>query len=310
MSVPLAPWTPLISFVIPTYNRATAVAAAVRSVLREWSEPKGSVEVIVVNDGSTDESSAVLNELSLLPNVTVVEFERNRGLAEARNTGVKLARGTWIALLDSDNELLQGVGPRLVEALSVLPSTVGVFWGGSLDSDGMPTVSHGSYGTLAGRDVVTRGLSGEHFSVIRTTLMRAVPYATSCGTHACEAAFWASVAQQTQFHVTNQPFQHYNTIGDDRICATENKIARASDFARCFELTAERLGGFAPLQAARAASRAALYACVADQWGQSIGMAFRALRLGPITKDVVLTTLLCIAGPSTARLAVRCRAEV
>lgn len=289
------------------------VAAAVRSVLREWSEPdgspNGSVEVIVVNDGSTDESSAVLNELALLPNVTVVEFEQNRGLAEARNTGVRLARGAWIALLDSDNELLQGVGAALVEALSALPPSVGVFWGGSIDSSGAPTVSHGSYGTLAGRDVVTRGLSGEHFSVIRTTLMRAVPYATSCGTHACEAAFWASVAQQTQFHITNQPFQHYNTIGDDRICATENKVARAGDFARCFELTAERLTRFAPRQAARAASRAALYTCIAGQWGQSIGMAVRALKHGAITKDVVLSLLLCFAGPSAARFAVRYRAE-
>ena len=86
-----------ISVVIPTYNRAALLPRALDSVL-EQSYP--ALEVIVVDDGSTDNSPDVLK--SYLPDITVIHQE-NMGVSAARNRGIRQARGEWIALLDSDD---------------------------------------------------------------------------------------------------------------------------------------------------------------------------------------------------------------
>lgn len=105
MSDPLAP-DALVSVVVPTYNRADYVGQTVESVL---SQTHPNVECIVVDDGSSDDT-----EGALAPYRDRIVFHRqeNRGLAGARNTGIRLARGAWVGFLDSD-DLWE---PRLIEA--------------------------------------------------------------------------------------------------------------------------------------------------------------------------------------------------
>lgn len=86
-----------ISVVIPTYNRAAEIAAAVDSVLAQTLSPH---EVIVVDDGSTDATAEVL--APLLDRIRLVR-KPNGGASSARNRGVIEATGDWIAFLDSDD---------------------------------------------------------------------------------------------------------------------------------------------------------------------------------------------------------------
>jgi glycosyltransferase involved in cell wall biosynthesis len=88
-----------ISVVIPTYNRARWVCCAVESALRQTAGP---VEVIVVDDGSTDGTGGVLGE-RFGGRIRYVRQE-NAGVSAARNTGIRAARGEWVAFLDSDDE--------------------------------------------------------------------------------------------------------------------------------------------------------------------------------------------------------------
>jgi len=88
---------PLISVVIPTFNRARCVGDAIESVLAQTCR---DYEVIVVNDGSTDDTSEVLAKFG--DRIGVVRQE-NQGVSEARNTGIRAARGEWVAFLDSDD---------------------------------------------------------------------------------------------------------------------------------------------------------------------------------------------------------------
>lgn len=92
------PATPLISVVIPTFNRAHCIARAVESVLNQTFT---DCEVIVVDDGSTDATTEVL-----APFASRIRLLRqaNAGVAAARNTGIRAARGRWIAFQDSDDE--------------------------------------------------------------------------------------------------------------------------------------------------------------------------------------------------------------
>lgn len=86
-----------VSVVIPVFNGAEFVADALRSVLAQTLAP---LEIIVINDGSTDQTASVLAEFS--GRITVVQ-QANRGLPATRNVGAQLARGTWLAFLDADD---------------------------------------------------------------------------------------------------------------------------------------------------------------------------------------------------------------
>ncbi|HEY1663736.1 MAG TPA: glycosyltransferase [Verrucomicrobiae bacterium] len=88
---------PLVSVVIPTFNRAHCVGNAIDSVLAQTFK---DLEIIVVDDGSTDGTMEVLEKFG--DKICVLRQE-NRGVAAARNTGVRAAHGKWIAFLDSDD---------------------------------------------------------------------------------------------------------------------------------------------------------------------------------------------------------------
>ena len=95
----------VVSVVLPTHNRSRLLAAALTSVADQTYRP---LEVVVVDDGSTDDTAAVLErgQLELAERGVSVRCERlpgNAGPASARNAGVKLASGPMVAFLDSDD---------------------------------------------------------------------------------------------------------------------------------------------------------------------------------------------------------------
>ncbi len=88
---------PHISVIIPTYNRAALLIEAVESVLAQtWSD----FELIVVDDGSTDDTPQCLKKYS---DRLIYLRQENRGVSAARNYGIANARGEWLAFLDSDD---------------------------------------------------------------------------------------------------------------------------------------------------------------------------------------------------------------
>jgi GT2 family glycosyltransferase len=99
--MPDAP-VPAVTVVIPAYNRAGSIRAAIESVLRQtWTD----FELIVVDDGSTDGTLAAAAEVAD-PRLRLIASPRNGGAAAARNLGVAEARGAWVAFQDSDDEWL------------------------------------------------------------------------------------------------------------------------------------------------------------------------------------------------------------
>ncbi len=95
---------PLVSVVVPTYNRSQFLKKAVASVL---GQTFSSWELIVVDDGSTDDSAEVIAEIaSQDERIQGIFLLKNQGVSLARNAGIKKSSGTWICFLDSDDSWL------------------------------------------------------------------------------------------------------------------------------------------------------------------------------------------------------------
>jgi len=89
-----------ISVIIPVYNRCNLIDRAIKSVLEQTRRPD---EIIVIDDGSTDGTDKII--INSYPDIILLK-QKNRGVSCARNNGIKNAKGTWITLLDSDDEWL------------------------------------------------------------------------------------------------------------------------------------------------------------------------------------------------------------
>lgn len=91
--------------IIPAYNSERTIIRALESV-RNQTESKHILEILVINDGSTDSTEQLVNEYNNKHPECQIRLitKENGGVSKARNTGLKEAKGNWIALLDSDDE--------------------------------------------------------------------------------------------------------------------------------------------------------------------------------------------------------------
>ncbi len=106
---------PLVSVIIPAYNVAPYVAAAIESAL---AQTYPNVEVVVVNDGSTDDTAAAIAPYA--SRIVLVDQE-NRGLAGARNAGMRAASGAFFGLLDADDIWLSHRLEQLMKPFDARP---------------------------------------------------------------------------------------------------------------------------------------------------------------------------------------------
>lgn len=93
-----------ISVVVPVYNTSKYLSRCLRSILSQSFE---EIEIIIINDGSTDNSLEIIKEYSYLDNRIIIINKKNGGLSSARNEGIKIARGEYVVNIDSDDWIEQ-----------------------------------------------------------------------------------------------------------------------------------------------------------------------------------------------------------
>jgi glycosyltransferase involved in cell wall biosynthesis len=128
-----------LSVVIPTYNDESTIAETLESVFAQRFDDR--FEVIVVNDGSTDGTRAVLEKFG--ERIRMIDQE-NAGVAAARNAGIRAATGEYVALLDADDTWIEGMLAKTVPVLDKSPACVAVFTDG-MEVDGAGRVIKPSY---------------------------------------------------------------------------------------------------------------------------------------------------------------------
>lgn len=112
------PDSPVVSVIIPTYNRASTIPVTINSALSQTYQP---VEVVVVDDGSTDNTQQVLKTFS---SSIVNVRQENQGVAAARNAGIKRSRGSIVMFLDSDDLWFPRAVETQVEVLNAAGSDI------------------------------------------------------------------------------------------------------------------------------------------------------------------------------------------
>lgn len=116
---------PLVSVIIPSFNHGKYVRDAIASVL-EQDYPH--LELIVVDDGSTDESHAILREYADVETVKIFLNDENRGQGARLNFGIDQSLGEFICILPSDDWFCPNKVRRQVERFAELPATVGLVY--------------------------------------------------------------------------------------------------------------------------------------------------------------------------------------
>ncbi len=164
---------PRASVVIPAYNQGRFLAEAVGSALHQTLP---DVEVIVVDDGSTDETPSICADLATRPRVTIIR-QANAGLPAARNRGLAASRGEFVCFLDSDDVLLPTHLAQLVAACGS-DAQVGFAYGDvqMVDESGQPSSSFsvGASRRTTSGDILESLLIGGYFPPHAVVVRRAV----------------------------------------------------------------------------------------------------------------------------------------
>lgn len=148
-----------VSIIIPVYNAGNYIADCLNSIQRQTCE---DFEIICVDDGSTDDSSAVVAEIATRdPRIRLIQQE-NRGASGARNTGFDLATGQFVTFVDADDE----VSPTFLEVLggAIVADDADVALGNTyiVRGDGIKRVKYPEQKT----DVLARGSDHEKYNLL------------------------------------------------------------------------------------------------------------------------------------------------
>jgi glycosyltransferase involved in cell wall biosynthesis len=163
---------PTVSIIIPTYNRSHVVGQAIKSVLHQTCQ---DFEIIVVDDASTDNTEDVVNGHNDT-RIHYLRHKQNYGAPRARNTGADVARGEYLAFLDSDDVWYPKLLERQLAVLVNLPQTVGMICCGMVRKQGnsYTTLRHGTRGLTFDENLMFgNGICTSSF-VIRKAAFQAV----------------------------------------------------------------------------------------------------------------------------------------
>lgn len=112
-------WSETISIIVPVYNVKEYVEKCIQSII---NQRYAKIEVILVDDGSTDGSGEICNKYAQMDSRIVVIHQKNGGLSEARNSGLARARGAYIGFVDGDD----WIHPQMYEIMLKILQTEGV----------------------------------------------------------------------------------------------------------------------------------------------------------------------------------------
>lgn len=208
---------PRVVLIVPTYNRARSVAAAIDSAL---GQDYPDVRVIVVNDGSTDDTEAVLAGYREHARVRVIVRERNGGVMAAKNTGLDALPEdcTYFGILDSDDTLVPEAVSTLVEGFSQAGGNASQVFGWCVDAhtgEATGTAPAGRCGTVSYEDALCGRFQGEFWQLVRRDLLGELRFDERAGVK--ESMVWWPLMRRAPAYLVDHVVRVYDRSGADRV---------------------------------------------------------------------------------------------
>jgi len=210
----------LVSVVIPVYNRIESLQRSVKSVLEQTY---AYLEVIIVDDGSETDTGSIVRSVGD-GRIRFVQHKVNRGAAAARNTGIEVAQGNWIAFLDSDDWWNEKKIEIQLKVIETADSDLGVVFCGSKLHFGpaaksqveLPEQDLDLRVRLARENCIPGGTSTP---IVRGSLLREVGGFDE-GYPSCQDwELWLRLSQICDFKGIREPLTNMDISGSDRISA-------------------------------------------------------------------------------------------
>ena len=200
---------PLISVVMPAYNCEGTLGASVESVLGQWAE---NWELLILDDGSKDGTWPLMQRQAERDGrIRVFQNQRNMGVGRTRNRGVGLAKGDWIAFLDSDDLWTPDKLEKQLVLLTAHPET-GLFYTGSgfIRADGTPMdfVLHVPE-TITRAQLLKQNLISCSSVLARKTLLEKYPMPAGAALHEDFAVWLRILAEETVARGVDEPLLIY-----------------------------------------------------------------------------------------------------
>jgi len=123
---------PLVSVIIPTFQRERYIAEAIQSAL---SQSYRNLEILIIDDGSTDSTHAVITDFQKHDQRIQYHYQANSGPANARNSGIRMSKGSLIAFLDSDEKWMDNKLQKEIDIFRTHPEVGFVFSNGFFIDD-------------------------------------------------------------------------------------------------------------------------------------------------------------------------------
>lgn len=228
----------LLSFVIPTFNRACKVRRAINSVLKQV-EDTTLTEIVVVDDGSTDGTEDQLESMVSEKQIRLIKHTENSGVAAAKNTGILNSRNKYIVLLDSDDLLEDGGLVYLIDLVQKNEYDL-IFSGTRLLRNRTLLYDPSFKGFKRYEDLLSRSI-GEYLPICRSEVLQKFLLRDLRG---FESITWLSIAKRGyKVFYDSTPIRSYDDEGDDRLSNRIGIIKNSEFMKKGYSVYLNEFGG-------------------------------------------------------------------
>ena len=208
----------MFSVILPTYNRAHLLSRAIQSVLNQTYK---NFELIIVDDGSTDFTHVVVKHFND-QRIFYIRHDRNKGVTAAYNTGLRLARGKYIAFLGDDDELLPNALETAINKfaeVSLKHGKIDVLFFNCVNAETGETGGVGlREGFISYRDWLCGNVQGDYWGVINRESINPDNLKFDEGVYANENIFWLRLLRNYRFYyIPTTLYRAYREHGSERL---------------------------------------------------------------------------------------------
>lgn len=207
---------PQVTIIIPTYNRARLVTRAIDSAL---GQTYPSLEIIVVDDGSTDETPDLLRRYDTEPRLRLVRLDRNQGVTSAKNAGLAnlAAQVDYVGILDSDDTLIPSAVDTLVRVFETADDRYSQVFAWGLDGVSGALTGRMQYreGPVTYDDALSGRFGGDFWHLTSSRLLGNKRFDERAS--GAESSVWWPLLKERDGWLVRDVVLHVDTSGSDRI---------------------------------------------------------------------------------------------